>query len=32
MVRVIVAPNAAAAACAGGRGPGCSLSDTFLVN
>jgi beta-glucosidase len=32
MVKVIVAPNATAPACATGSGPGCSLSDTFTVN
>ena len=32
MVKVIVAPNAAAAACTGGSGPSCALSDTFMVN
>jgi len=32
MVKVIVAPNATAAACAGGTGSDCSLSDTFMVN
>jgi hypothetical protein len=32
MVRVIVAPNATAAACTGGSGAGCSVSDTFMVN
>jgi beta-glucosidase len=32
MVKVIVAPNAGAPACTGGGGPGCSLSDTFMVN
>jgi beta-glucosidase len=32
MVKVIVAPNAGAAACAGGSGTGCSVSDTFMVN
>jgi beta-glucosidase len=32
MVKVIVAPNAAAAACSGGTGPNCALSDTFVVN
>jgi beta-glucosidase len=34
MVKVIVAPSAAAAgsACSGSAGVGCSLSDTFMVN
>ena len=32
MVKVIVAPNAAAAACTGGAGANCALSDTFTVN
>jgi beta-glucosidase len=34
MVKVMVAPSAAAAAtaCAGGTGSGCALSDTFVVN
>jgi hypothetical protein len=33
MVKVIVAPNASAAAspCSGGAGVGCGLSDTFMV-
>jgi beta-glucosidase len=31
-VKVIVAPNASAAACAGGSGTGCAVSDTFTVN
>jgi beta-glucosidase len=32
MVKVIVTPNASAAACTGGSGPNCALSDTFTVN
>jgi hypothetical protein len=32
MVKLIVAPNAAAAACTGDSGPNCALSDTFVVN
>jgi beta-glucosidase len=32
MVKVIVAPNATAAACTGGSGANCALSDTFMVN
>ncbi len=31
MVKVVVAPNAAAAPCTGGSGVGCALSDTFMV-
>jgi len=32
MVKVIVAPNAGAPACANGSGPDCYVSDTFMVN
>jgi len=32
MVKVIITPNGGAAACTGGSGAGCSLSDTFTVN